>query len=107
MNGEEKILAILGRMDERLSGLESGQARLEKDVAGLKTDVAGLKTSVSLLSNAVSRLELIEVPKITAALDGLAADEEKLKDHEHRIISLEEMTERHVIEISVLKQARL
>ncbi|HZJ82441.1 MAG TPA: hypothetical protein VFD57_01385 [Clostridia bacterium] len=44
MNNEEKILALLEKMDGRLSSLETGQASLETGQASLETEITNIGT---------------------------------------------------------------
>ena len=68
MNNEEKILEILTQMQQDISGLKVGQARLEADVSGLKADVSGLKADVSSLKTGQTKLEA-DVSGIKVRLD--------------------------------------
>ena len=65
-----------------------------------------LRQDNQIIKRSVLNLELVEMPRIRVALDGVAANSGALDEHEHRITALEDMTERNAIEITVLKQAK-
>ena len=78
MNNEEKILEILTQMQQDISGLKVGQARLEADVSGLKADVSGLKADVSSLKTGQARLEA-DVSSLKTGQTKLEADVSGIK----------------------------
>ena len=85
MNNEEKILEMLTRLTE--------------DVSGLKEDVSGLKEDVSALKETVSRVAIIQENTILPRLDTLAAG------HTHLVNTLASNQRVEAIEdeISVIK----
>lgn len=82
------------------------EQKLEQKLEPIKKSVAELQESVQVTKAAVIRMEQVALPKIMAALDIGAANEEAIHNHENRIVSLEDMTERNTIEITVLKTAK-
>ena len=57
MNNEDKILAILEKLQEDFSGMKEDVSSLKQDVSGLKQDVSGLKQDVSGLKQDASGLK--------------------------------------------------
>jgi len=106
MNGEEKVLAVLeqiaGRLDKVDAKLDKVDARLDK--VGARLDK--LEDTVQVVKNAALKMELVDIQGIKATLELLLSDGDKLDNHEHRIGSLEEMTELNIMEITALKMAK-
>jgi len=91
-----QILGELQSMNGRLTNLEQGQMSLQNEVNGLKETTNELKATTNelkettdLLRISVLNIELVEMPKIQAALDGVVGNAEKIADHEKRITRLE------------------
>jgi len=98
-----QILGELQSMNGRLTNLEQGQMSLQNEVNELKTTTNELKATTNelkattnelkettdLLRISVLNIELVEMPKIQAALDGVVGNAEKIADHEKRITRLE------------------
>lgn len=106
----QQILNELKGLKQGQSDLRQGQAVLERDVrdmratqqvitikldkhdrnqAVMESDIAAIRESVNATREAVLRIELVEMPRIQAALDSGVSNAEKLEDHERRITKLE------------------
>ena len=122
---------ILGQILDEIKDLKTEVKTIKDEVKTVKDEVKAVKDEVKTIKdevkavkdevktvrdlaesthdlaqnthNAVVRLELVEVPKIQAALDGYSMNHEKLSGQEERIIRLEDTTEQHSIEIALLK----
>jgi len=114
MSNEEKILEILGQIQIDISGLKEGQklleqrqtameqrltaieqrlTALEQGLKAVKTDIAYLKESLETTRASVINIELKELPRIQAALDGAASAIERGMDNERRITRIEKRME--------------
>jgi len=133
MNNEEKILALLERMDGRLDSmdgrldsmggrldsmdgrldtLEQGQKELRTHVSALETEFDTMKLNYYSMRDdlkttklAVLNIEHKHVPEIKAALDGFASVKEKNQELDQRLRGAEARIEIQGIEISKLKMA--
>ena len=76
MNNDEKILAILSKMQTDFS-------QMQTDVAELKTDVAELKTDVAELKERTTRIEITQenvvLPRIQLLAEGHTIIQEQIK----------------------------
>ena len=113
MNNEEKIISILGQMQEDLSGLKNdvavlkeGQAALKDDVAVLKEDVAVLKDDVAINRSMLARVEIEHGKKLQALVDAQVGYEETYKWREPRIVKLEQEVELLNIQVRSLQIAK-
>jgi len=104
VNNEEKILAILEKMQSDISDLKQGQAdtnarlnRVEKDVQSVKQDVQAVKISQM-------RTELEQYPRISAALDGFLVNRDRVNAQDERIVFLEKKTTDHDVRIFGLER---
>ena len=119
----EMLQQILGKLDDLSNGMtemrgeiaelrgdnteiRSEMAEMRGSIARLEKDLADVKELAESTHLSVVRIELAELPKIQVALDGVVSNIEKLKDHSERIFSLEETSDRHTIEIALLKEAK-
>ncbi len=121
-----ELKADVAELKADVAELKADVAELKDDVAELKTDVAVLKTDVAELKADVKRLdtrvtsleqymdaarvsliniEQVEMRKIAAALEGHDLNQYAIHGHEGRLTRLEEVAERHTLEIAVLKHA--
>lgn len=110
MNNEEKILGLLEQVLEKQNALDRNQAVMEKrlnEVADrqgvlllarsktedslavlergqsrLEAELNAVKDQVQSTHEAVLRLELVEMPRIQTALDGMLANQERIERHE-------------------------
>lgn len=110
MNGEEKILAMLEKMDGRLSKLEAGQAKLETGQAAMDGRLSKLESDMAFVKGAAMRIELDHGRQLSALFDGYAANTEKLDEHtetleriERKVDRLELTTGVHDMQIKELK----
>ena len=125
MNGEEKILAILEQMQGDISDLKQGQTRLEGGQVRLEGQMdklegrmdkledrmdkledgqSALQQDVERIKNSIVNIELTEMPKIAAALEGFEFHDSAIRRQDLRILNLEHLTDRHTIEIAGLKK---
>ena len=83
MNNDEKILAILSKMQTDFSQMQTDVAELKTDVAELKTDVAELKTDVAELKERTTRIEITQenvvLPRIQLLAEGHTIIQEQIK----------------------------
>lgn len=86
-------------IDNRLDTLEQGQARLTERVDHLAE-------GQELLRDSMLKLELVEVPKIQLALEGLSSHKSTADDHEVRVTALESTVSHHSTQIAALKAAQ-
>ncbi len=99
MNNEEKILAILENLSEKIDHLENSQSEIKSDMAKLKTDVSGLKEDVSELQETVRRVAIIQENVVLPRLDSLADAQKNLR----RILAPATKVSEMEDEISVIK----
>lgn len=106
MNNEEKILSMLEEMNGRLSTLEEGQAELKEGLAITRSTVARVEKDLAITRGAIAKIENEHGKLLQAIIDGQVAQEEKLQDHQPRIVRLEDVTEKHSLEIAALRKAK-
>ena len=94
MNNEEKILALLEKMDQRLDKLEQGQAKLEQGQAELKEEITTARQRVVVVESKV----IHELKILNEGLSGWSERnrqidrlEDKYDSHDHRIFALEQV----------------
>ena len=105
MNNEEKILQILEVMQADISGLKQGQAKLEQGQAKLEQKVDTLEERLQVVRDSQLNVELKELPRIAAALDGYRANRETAEQHNERITYLEKEVGGQDIRLFALEQA--
>ena len=98
MNNEDKILAVLERLQGDMSSLKD-------DVLSLKSDVFLLKESQEVIRDSQLKVEHEELPKVQAALDAYAGVLNKRMEHEKRIAALERTVDDHGVRIFKLEEA--
>ncbi len=109
MNNEEKILAILEKMQGDISGLK-------EDVSGLKEDVSGLKEGQARLEADVSGIKVRLDMDVQRQLNLLAEGQEEILSRmpseedmdiiDGRLDTLETVAKSHSKEIAELKKAQ-
>ena len=112
-NMENEILEqILGELKDLKQGqsklearLEASHSKLEDRFSKLEADMRDVKDSLEAVKASALRTELVEYPRIQAALDGIVAATEKIESHDNRINVLENKVEKHGFEIVRLKSA--
>lgn len=92
MDNEEKILEILTQMQQDISGLKVGQARLETDVSGLKADVSSLKAGQTKLEADVSGIKVRLDVEVQKQFDQLVDGQDQLHRKVTHVESLAEET---------------
>ena len=112
MSNEEKILQILetqGALLETLvvkvDRLEQGQAKLEQGQAKLEQKVDTLEERLQVVRDSQLNVELKELPRIAAALDGYKLNRETTEQHNERITCLEKEVGGQDIRLFTLEQA--
>ena len=106
MSNEDKILAILEKLQEDVSGLKEDVSGLKEDVSGLKEDVSGIKirldadiqTQLNLLSEGHSRL--------VERLDILDEVKELAEETRDKLNVVYYVVKQHSAEITELKKAQ-
>lgn len=113
MNREQEILYALEKLDirldrieVRLSAVEDGQAEIRTDITGLKDGQAEMKEDMAFTRHTVAKIEIEQGQILSAVIDGQVALEEQVQDHTQRIGKLEEITDKHGIELTVLRMAK-
>ena len=101
---------ILDLILDRLDGLKSDFSEFKSDVSELKSDFSELKSDMvnlrELAENTHRAVVLIEndhLPKMQATIDGIVFHQQQLAEHDKRIVQLETVTDRHSLEIAVMK----
>jgi len=112
MNNEEKILAMLEKMDSRLDSLEAGQASLQQGQSDI-TD--NLKVFSDRLDSFEERIDTVNrsqinvendlTPKIKAAFDGFSNAREKNDEQDKRLTVLEGKAENYGDRILAIEYA--
>ena len=116
MNNEDKILSMLETMQTSINDLkqgqtklEQGQAKLEQGQAKLEQDVQELKElkqDVRFVKDVMLRMEHDHGQMLKALSAGYQANYDLYECHDVKISDLENITERHDVEISALKMAK-
>ena len=86
-------------LEQRQTSLEQRQMSLEQGQKSMQSDMSAMKESLEVVRESVINIELNELPKIQAALDGVVSATEKGRDNEIRIAQLERKTENLEIRI--------
>jgi len=76
-------------LQNEVNELKTTTNELKATTNELKATTNELKETTDLLRISVLNIELVEMPKIQAALDGVVGNAEKIADHEKRITRLE------------------
>lgn len=109
MSNEEKILAILEKMQGDIAGLKDGQAQMQGDIAGLKNGQAQMQEDIAIIK---LRLDLDIEKRFDAVNEGIDAILEKLtpKDRvdelESDVIVLKTAVKMLTQEVAELKKAQ-
>ena len=117
MNNEEKILALLEKMDSRqnkteallekmqgdISAMQSGISVMQGDIISIKNRLDAVEESQEVMRASQLKVELEQYPKISAALDGFFANRDKNDQHGERIAFLEKKTDIHDVRIGALE----
>jgi len=89
----------ISNMQDSVSGLKEGQAKME-------AQMSTMEESLQIVRSSQINVELIELPKIGAAMDGYKAAHDKNQAQDKRIAALEDMMDRHDTRIGVLELMR-
>ena len=57
MNGKEKIIALLEKMQGDISDLKTGQTKLEGEITGIKTDIAIIKDDIAIIKEDIAEIK--------------------------------------------------
>ena len=124
MNNEEKILSMLEGVLAEQKSLAEDQKNFAKEVdkrfdgmfsiietvvmgqRKLSKEVAEVKKSSDIIRGAVARIENDLGGEVKVMKDGQVILEEYKQDHEQRITSVEDITEKHSVELVSLREAR-
>ena len=99
MNNEDKILAILERLQEDVSGLKEDVSGLKEDVSGIKIRLdVDIQTQLNLLSEGHSRL--VERLDVLDEVKDLAEETRDKMDVVYQVVK------QHSVEITKLKKAQ-
>ena len=132
MNNEDKILAMLERMEERqqntesvLAQLQQGQTALQGEVSSINKRLNGMDKRLENVEDSLAevinsqrtvdervnkvwesqlRVEMEQFPRITAALDGNKMNAEKNAEQDRRISAVETAVDEHDIRLFALEQ---
>ena len=106
---KEDLQAIGALMDSKLSGaLEPINNRLDKMDARLDkmdTRLDVLEEKVEVLRQSQLNVELIELPRIAAAMDGYSVARDKNEQQDERIAFLERKADSHDMRLGALEMA--
>ena len=80
-------------LEQRQMSLEQRQISLEQKQEAMQSDMSAMKESLEVVRESVINIELNELPRIQAALDGVASATERGRDNEKRITQLERKAE--------------
>ena len=120
MNNEDKILAILEKLQEDFSGMKEDVSSLKQDVSGLKQDASGLKEDVSSLKQDVSSIKIrldVDIQtqlnllseghsRLVERLDILDEVKELAEDTRDKLDVVYHVVRQHSSEITELKKAQ-
>lgn len=84
MNNEEKILEILAQMQQDISGLKAGQAKLEAGQATLEAGQAAMRADIAEVKTRVLKLETAQenvvLPKLQLLAEGQATIQRQIQN---------------------------
>ena len=92
-------------MKTEMADMKTGMADMKIGMANMKTGMADLRESFQAIRASQLRVELEELPRIAAAIEGVIGSNEKNVEQDQRIFVLENKTEKHDIRISSLEYA--
>ena len=90
-------------LEERFDGLEAQFYGLETSHNGLVTIVEDMQEMLTAVKNSQQRVELIEIPKLNALMDGYGLLSTKDKRQDERLDILETKTENHDVRVFSLE----
>ena len=115
VTNEEKILDLLGAMNNRIGNIEIDIAGIKTDVAGTKTDIAGMKVNIAELQSNVAEIRMDVENRVDPQLQALAEGQKTILETlapKNRVEALEEEVDfmKHVMnslarEVDDLKKA--
>lgn len=102
MDANNELLQAIGQMMD--SKLAAALEPIRADIQDLKTGQKDLQEQVERVRHSVVKIELEQLPRIAAALDGVVGGIEKEKEQDNRISVLEGKADNHSTRIWALEQ---
>ena len=114
MNNEEKILATLGQMQERMDvnfeRIDFRFERIESDINGMKSDINDMKSDIEDLKESNEKIRCFQIDvesnywqRIAGALDGVIGGINRNQEQDDRLTVLEKKVDNHSSRISFLE----
>jgi archaellum component FlaC len=99
----DSIESVLHGLIGRINGVESRLDGIESRLDAAEIIQSGFSKELRVINNSLIRIELALLPKVTAALDGISALNEKNDDFDAQINTLKNKTEKNNIKIIALE----
>ena len=93
--GQEKLQADVSELKADVTGLKADVTKLYQGQEKLQADVRVLQDEMKTVKKSVLLIELVHIPKIEGALEGILNANEKYDRHDARIEALETKVEMH------------
>ena len=120
MTNEEKILEMLGTMNDRLGRLEDSQAQMQKDLDTVKSTQAQMQAKQDKMQEDITRINVTLEVKIAKDIQFLADGhmgiieqlhklddlETKLEDVSAQVDAIRPTVKEHTRELAQMKRAR-